>query len=625
MGTAFFFGCGNDSQIQDLPEIYSIVPSSASVGDTVRVNGSGFDREPLNITVAFSPCDFSNSRASRIIRPLQIRSDELTLLVPDGSFTGSVRVELPNPLGMINPFGLNVPAIPSGNLDFSVQPWPGDVSKIFYSSSSYGFCITTAAFEEEYLMILFNSSDPPVSSKTYEYLFSADTPCPVLPAGHLPGGRGDESKQEVTGGDDTDIRARLAHHYGRASGFERRKWDEFREIMISGYGGEENGRDIDNRLKETPSAPQTVDFDVYTDIEGSTVDPSSFTVVTAELKYEGEHTLLYVDQDTDISCITDAEAFNLGEAFDTRIYQTNRSTFGNESDINGDGKVAILLSPVVNLLTPPGTASEEGYIAGFFLPGDLMPSYIHSACTNGMEIFYTIVPDPGPIPIYGNTYEKERALRVIEGVLGHEFLHMIMFNYRILIYGKGFLPTYIAETWLDEGLAHIAEDLNGHDEDNILRANIFLIDPGDVTLVHGGDDLGERGASFLFFRYLGDRFGESIYADLVQSMTTGVANVEKATGMDFYEIFSDWVAALYLDGLEITDDPRFEYSAINLRSDFSQLAVKPAGYCFSAVTGDVKSMGPEYIFLTVPPLGSFDFTIDSEASGRMNAVIIRLK
>ena len=51
-------------------------------------------------------------------------------------------------------------------------------------------------------------------------------------------------------------------------------------------------------------------------------------------------------------------------------------------------------------------------------------------------------------------------------------------------------------------LAHVAEDLNGDNSSNVARVNLFLEDPGTVTLIHGGDALDERGAEYLFLRYL---------------------------------------------------------------------------------------------------------------------------
>jgi hypothetical protein len=250
--------------------------------------------------------------------------------------------------------------------------------------------------------------------------------------------------------------------------------------------------------------------------------------------------------------------------------------------------------------------------------------YFPSGTSNGMEIYYSMVPDPDNH--YGNTIDKTRALDVMEGILAHEFQHMIMFNYRILIFGKGYLLTYMAELWVDEGLAHVAEDLNDHDGDNIARAGIFLGNPGPgrVTLIHGGDDLDERGASFLFFRYLGDRFGEDIFRKIVQTKKTGTDNIEYVTGVGFNELFADWAATLYFESLGISPaDPKYAYSSIDLAGDFTPLYVRSGNICTSFVQGFVESMGPEFISLHFAGSQQFNIAVSCGSLGSMNAVLVR--
>ncbi|MBN2071775.1 MAG: hypothetical protein JW814_09990 [Candidatus Krumholzibacteriota bacterium] len=615
-------GCSNDPVIIVPPEIVFFEPAVASVGDTITLYGTDFDLVRSRVRVSFSPCEFSNPIASRKVIPVEIVNDEIKTIVPDGAFSGHLRIEFVDLINNANPFEADIFEISSNALPVRINQEAGNVAKIFFSSEAYSFKSVTSEEAEQYLMILFESSDPEDPSDLSQYSFAADSPCSNV--------RVEDAKTEfsvttnVSGRDHKDLTAFMEDGDGarRRYDFEKRRRNDCLLAITSVTRSDVSPEITDFRKNTATMAPQTMTFSVYADPEGSTIDPSSFTAVTADLVYEGIHTLVYLDQMTDISCITGSETIALGEIFDTSIYQKNREAFGSESDIDGNRKVAILLSPVVNLLTPSGTASTEGYIAGFFMPGDLIPAYMNPACTNAMEVFYTIVPDPEGI--YENTYEKDKALLAIEGVLGHEFLHMIMFNYRVLDYGNGILPTYVEETWVDEGLAHIAEDLNCYDEDNVKRANRFLADPGTVSLIHGGNSIPERGASFLFFRYLGDRFGETVFKKLVQSKETGIGNVEKATGMKFFEIFSDWIATLFLDDLEITDDTRFTYSSLNMRVDFLPLYYSFADYCSGPVTGEISSMGPEYLLFSLPPLSDYNFTIEVEEDRSMNAVIIRL-
>lgn len=620
---AALVGCSDTKTITREPSsISSIAPGTAGFGDTIVVTGSGFNEDPLSNRIVFSPGRFSDAGARRVVVPVSGSSTELRGIVPDGSFADKVRVEDIEPLGGHLPYGVDPPAVASNSLPFSARLRPGDVGKSFFSGTEYSLSLTAGASDEDYVVVLFNSAVPPANYWTYLYSIAGNVRSP-LPAASRPASS--TSGRPVKAA--TLERAQAAGCGERARTFERRKYEDIRSLLEKSGAGSNVAvparRAFEPAISGGRTAPQTVDFKVLVDPYESTGDPSNFTTVTAELKYTGAHTLLYVDVETPGTCLSDPEAANLGQIFDVSLYGTDRSSFGNESDINGDGKVAVLLSPVVNEMTPPGTASTTGYIAGYFLPNDLLPDYLDSRITNGMEIFYSIVPDP--MGLYGNVFEKARALEVIEGVLAHEFLHMILFNYRVLIYGGGYNLAYWEEIWLQEGLAHIAEDLNGHTESNVARANLYLADPGNVTLIYGGDELEERGASFLFLRYLGDRFGGAIFKSLVQTRLLGTANVEAATGMVFKEAFADWAAACRLSGRGITDDVRFNYSSLDLQADFDPLMIVPGIITGSPMMGAIRSIAPEYFQFTIPAGETVDFPLWSEESGRLNAVGIRIR
>lgn len=615
------------------PVVESVAPDVASMGDTITVTGSNFSTDPAMIRIAFSPSGFSASADSRYAAPVSLSATGLTGVVPDGALPGAVRVENLDPRLGASPLGYLPPPFPSNDLPFDVMVHAGEVGKAFYAGTSYEFTLETGSDGEEYVLVLFNSAVPPSRTANYSYSIGAASRIGVS---HTDG-RGEDGAASRIGvtravGTAGDAAAEsnagdlflLANSGERHRMFERRVREKVRELL-EGLTPEDRGSgEAEPRasIAGTGAPPQTAVFNVITDPTGDVWNPAYYTTVTADLKYNGTNALLYVDQSTHVSCITDQDAADLGQRFNDEIHVTNRTYFGHESDLNEDGKVAILLTPVVNEMTDPGSASTTGFISGFFNPIDLIPNYADPDVTNGMEIFYTIVPDPENR--YGNEYPTEPAIEIIRGTLAHEFQHMIMFNYRVIMYD--YLARYVEELWIDEGLSHVAEDLNGHDESNIRRANLFLEDPGDVTLVYGGDALDERGASFLFLRYLGDRFGESIYKKIVQSMKSGMSNIEQAAGERFTELFADWSAACYLSGMGITSDPRFNYSSVDLRGDFDPLLVTELPFpSLNDLVGDVKSMGPEFIDVMIPPFTALDFSIECVSTGRMNAVVIRVQ
>ncbi len=611
-------GCSDDPQSGgEQISISSVTPAQASAGDVVTIEGKGFSAEPAQNLVTFSATGFSSSVANRTAVPSEVTRTSLTVEVPEGSFTGGVRVEAPFPV-YGGPFDITPPRIPSNSLDFTIRLLRGDVAKIYYADSDYDFSLSTLQAGEEYILILFDSATPPDRNMTVNYSVDNNTPCTSAPPADGPDTAID------AGPDAIKLDPLLLAGSGEVTrSFERKKWEEALGLLHGGQSGIDEGYTKPAPSRSSMLKPQAQEFFVFSNFDGSTINPADFTLVTADLKYEGTHTLLYVDQTTHVSCITDYEAAALGQEFEDHIYPTNTSSFGSESDINHDGKVVILLTPVVNELTPSG-GSTPGYIAGFFMPGDLLPAYVPTGASNGMEIYYSMVPDP--TGLYGNVHPKDEALDVIVGVIAHEFEHMIMFNYRVLIFGNGYSGAYMAELWVDEGLAHIAEDLNGHDGSNISRANLFLNDPGNVTLIHGGDDLEERGASFLFFRYLGDRFGDRIFRDIVQTNKTGTDNIEYVTGFAFKELFTDWAATMYFEDMGVTPvDPKYSYTSLDLAADFGPLRIRQSNICGSPYTGDVKSYGPDFLIMEFTGTDVYDINISSALFGSMNAALIRIQ
>jgi hypothetical protein len=599
--------CSDDSGSGEQVVLTQIAPSQAGAGDTVAISGRGFGADPLAYLAAFSPVGYSKDEGSRYAVPFEISGSTARMVVPEGSYTGEVRFESAAPFGG-GIFGVGAPRIPSNELDVDVPLDAGESAKLFCASTDYTFPLPHAA-SGEYLLIAFDSSVPTDPTSLTDYRVDTNDPCPTATA---------EKEEAAADGTEHPDHARAA--VADPGGFDRRKRQEIEQVLQTG-GPVPGASGMRSSIVGPGAAPPTAQFYVFSDPAGSTIDPESYTTVTANLKYSGPRSALYVDASTHPTCISDAEASDLGEIFETHIYETNTAAFGTPSDINKDGIVVILLTPVVNRLTPPG-GSSSGYIAGFFMPGDLLPNLLPDGTSNGMEIYYSMVPDPNGV--YGNVYEKPRALDVMAGVMAHEFQHMIMFNYRVLIYGNGFSAAYMAKLWVDEGLAHIAEDLNGYDESNVGRADLFLADPGKTTLIYGGDELDERGASFLFFRYLGDRFGEDVYRRIVQSKKTGTSNIANATGVGFKELFADWAATMYFESRGVAPaDPKYQYTSIDLAGDFEPLRVRSTNLCLGPFMSSIKAMGPEFIALGLNGPALFDIDLTCSGYGRMNAVLLR--
>jgi hypothetical protein len=319
------------------------------------------------------------------------------------------------------------------------------------------------------------------------------------------------------------------------------------------------------------------DFYVFSDYFGSTGDPASYEVVAATLRYEGEHVGLFVDS-RDVNRLPQDECNEIGQAFETQIYDRVRQNFGAESDYDGNGRVYILLTRQVNLLTGqiddnPQWGGE--YIGGFFNPVDLPIFSWPAGTSNEREIFYGIVPDPEE-EFSKVAHTLASTVAAVKPIVAHEFQHMINFYQRHGVLGAD--SFHQEELWINEGLSHLAEDICDFDDQNRGRVGIYLHSRQHryfalaslSGLAQGqavGNSLGERGASYLFMRYLADRWPGSP-EDLVKSIVSGRDNVVQVTGETYAQVFKDWLATLVLDDTELSDDPRYQYTSLNIRQDF---------------------------------------------------------
>ncbi|MEE8133693.1 MAG: hypothetical protein V3T56_01470, partial [Gemmatimonadales bacterium] len=179
-----------------------------------------------------------------------------------------------------------------------------------------------------------------------------------------------------------------------------------------------------------------------------------FATVRAEAKYVGQHAVIYQDLaalDSADGGLRESDFAELGETFDADLYNVGTLAFGAESDIDGDGLVAILLTPVVNLLTETSLC-DVSFIAGFFLSLDINPGSAGDPRSNQAEVFYSIVPDPQGE--FSCDFTRDQVRRQVQTTFIHEFQHMISYHQHVILRGG---TTEVL--WLNEGLSHLSEEL----------------------------------------------------------------------------------------------------------------------------------------------------------------------
>lgn len=340
-------------------------------------------------------------------------------------------------------------------------------------------------------------------------------------------------------------------------------------------------------------------FKVLEDLSGQ-----SAAIVEASLRYSSGNIDVYVD-DRNSGALSDSELETVLFDFDS-VIQKERNLFGAESDVNGDGKFVVLMSQAVNELGSVG----GGMLTGFFYAVDLY-SADYFPVSNEMEILYTMVPDSEGA--FGTAVSKEFALsNILPSVLPHEFQHMINYNQHVFV-AKGFAE----DSFLNEALSHLAEDIYSIDDgmmrktgiDNPSRVAIYLASTA-TTCFTCGSNLAQRGGSYLFLRYLyeqaelgnlGSGSGADLIKNMVQTPLTGVENIVAASLQSddvhrFSELMERFATALYLSNTGITEDSRYYFSGINLRTlQEDNRGTYLDGPVFSTSSGTLVNSGIAYI------------------------------
>jgi len=355
------------------------------------------------------------------------------------------------------------------------------------------------------------------------------------------------------------------------------------------------------RIRSRAAVGDQEHFFVISDSSGA-----NFTEVTATLKRIGAHAYVYVDNATPKEDLTDAQVHELGSAFDNSIYEIIRATFGTESDVDGDPKITILFTPQVNLQK----------LAGFFYPHDLYDRPF----SNQREMFYLRVPDEE------KSFDDLRAK--LKAVLAHEFQHMINFNEHVFVRGQS-----VGEVlWLNEALSHVAQDIAGYPETNVQFVKDYLDAPQDSSVARPTRDADEpeRGAEYLFLRYVVDQRGVDLLKALVQTTQRDIPNVEAATGRSFAEWMRDWTATVFLSNSGLNSDSRYHYRSINLRAYQSNLirlngpAENELDFAALAVRGTFPYNAVRYIRVVNPTEKQYTVTIAAGASTAIQMSVIRV-
>ena len=375
----------------------------------------------------------------------------------------------------------------------------------------------------------------------------------------------------------------LLSAFGRpasADGFHARLRSKERSLSAAPPQVLFNQGRLNTRTATPPVVGEQRTFDVC-----SSASCDEFVQSTATARSVGNRVAIYVDNNAPPGGYNDLGLDRVRNLFDQYLYPIDTVAFGRESDIDGNGVVTVLLTPLVNALSPDCNATGR-VILGYFFGADLLPRSSSNPGSNEAEVFFGLVPDPGNPDCTISTAEADSRL---PATFIHEFQHMISFNQHVLVRGG-----FSEDTWLNEGLSHFAEELGGRqipDPEcpssiscaqeflglgNLANAFEYLARPDSFFLIEPASSTGsleERGANWLFVRWLADHFasdsilGTGLTRALVNTNQVGSTNVAGRTGVDFSTLVGEWQLTNYLDDLPgfAAAGSRLRYKSWNFR------------------------------------------------------------
>lgn len=256
--------------------------------------------------------------------------------------------------------------------------------------------------------------------------------------------------------------------------------------------------------------------------------------VRATLRYISEHLYFWVENGVDYD---EQDLLRLAETFDTRIYPTNRQFFGSEWNPGVDN------DPRLYILYARGLG---GSVAGYYSASDQFHPDARQY-SNAHEMFYI----SADLVSLGS--------QSIEGVIAHEFQHMIQWN-----------QDRNEEVWVSEGLSELAMFLNGYDTGGTEYSYTSDPDLQLNTWPNSPDTYPHYGAAFLFMAYFLDRFGDDAVRAVAAHPENGLEGIDAVLGstrandsrtggpIGADDVFTDWVVTSYLNDPG-AEDGRYAY------------------------------------------------------------------
>lgn len=304
----------------------------------------------------------------------------------------------------------------------------------------------------------------------------------------------------------------------------------------------------------------------------SVYDGSAYQTITARVSESSAEFVIWEDQTTpnEIGSLDQSTIDTVVANLEGHVLPRERQAFGSESDVDGNGKIDILISYTVN---------QYGAVA-YVTQCDIGTTFGCGDRGNHGEIIYLGVPDPE------DSYGTPQG---ITETVAHELNHLIYGWHKYVVQGQ---PNAEENIYLTEGMSALAQDLSGYNNGNqyvwaaALEATDYLGRYATVDAVSVNDflrgtgyydgqrDGALRGAAYLYLRYLFeqaggmdvepdgtlvDQGGMAFLQQWFDVPELGEDTVFATTGREVDDVSMDWFTALVVSGRVENDDPAYNF------------------------------------------------------------------
>lgn len=578
------------------------------VGDTARVTVSAKDQygNPVPPTaLAFVSTDPSlvSVDAAGLVRALRQGGSTFVITASNGVADTTAVTVLP--AGSSNCTGI-VGATTMG---------VGDVQT--FSGAQYG-CLSGTASGAEFALVAFNSSADPLTAAAVSVkgngLGTAPTPALVPASLALLRSVSAASAKQEPQLDETFHLALLASARARHPSFASARAARRLQVSRSLSG---TGTDAGVRASALPGTLAVGDLVTLNVAPNNCTSPTNHALRVTAL---GTRAIVLADTLNPAGGFVTADYQRIAARFDTLVYPLDVGAFGAPTDIDANGRVALIFTRTVNELTP---ANATSFVGGFFNPRDLNPKVdpdpqYNCPGSNEGEMFYLLAPDPGGA-VNSNIRRTGFVDSLTTSVVAHEFQHLINASRRYYI---NTAATDFEAVWLDEGLSHIAEELLYYRESgfvprqnltdaavrpsigvfsndqaaNFSRFGSYLAAPSSNSPYANDDELATRGATWSFLRYAADQLASTdgtLWQRFDNATTVGLETLKSVYGTDPTPLFRNWAVANFLDDFGTNSDSRFMHKSWNMRDIFTTTLIRYPRYPLS-VTGLVDATKADF-------------------------------